>query len=113
MSHQNPEPHLQKIMLSTRGILFMGTPHRGAGLAEWACVLAQSLGLVKQTNVKILQTLKRNSEVLERIRDAFYNRVRALDEGRFPIEITCFYKELPLPGVGLVRKLVHRLGTPC
>lgn len=47
--------------------------------------------------------LRRDSEVLARIQDSFHTMVMARSkESLPPIEITCFYEELPLPGVGLV-----------
>ena len=102
-SRQRQERHLQNILRSTRGIIFLGTPHHGAGLARWAELLSRSIGLVKQTNSKIVEVLKRDSEVLARIQDGFHTMVMARSkEGLPPIEITCFYEELPLQGVGLV-----------
>ncbi|KAI8627090.1 hypothetical protein F5Y19DRAFT_477980 [Xylariaceae sp. FL1651] len=41
-SRERPEPHLQNILRSTRGIAFLGTPHHGAGLARWAELLARA-----------------------------------------------------------------------
>ncbi|RYP02565.1 hypothetical protein DL765_010728 [Monosporascus sp. GIB2] len=102
-SRQRPERHLQNILHSTRGIIFLGTPHHGAGLARWAELLSRSIGLVKQTNSKIVEVLRRDSEVLARIQDSFHTMVMARSkEGLPPIEISCFYEELALPGVGLV-----------
>jgi hypothetical protein len=47
--------------------------------------------------------LKRDSEVLARIQDGFHTMVKArsLVEPP-PIEVTCFYEELPVFGFGLV-----------
>lgn len=88
----------------TRGIIFMGTPHRGSGLAKWAERLTISMGLVKQTNPDILAVLKRDSEVLARIQDSFHTIILAQSQSDHPrIDITCFYEELPMPGVGTVR----------
>ncbi|KAH6842448.1 hypothetical protein B0I37DRAFT_329709 [Chaetomium sp. MPI-CAGE-AT-0009] len=102
-SRQRSERHLQNILHSTRGIIFLGTPHHGAGLARWAELLSRSIGLVKQTNSEIVEVLRRDSEVLARIQDSFHTMVLARNkEGLQPIEISCFYEELPLPGVGLV-----------
>ncbi|RSL83110.1 hypothetical protein CEP52_016800, partial [Fusarium oligoseptatum] len=102
-SRQRPERHLQNILRSTRGIIFLGTPHHGAGLARWAELVSRSIGLVKQTNANIVQVLRRGSEVLARIQDSFHTMVKArATEGLPSIEISCFYEELPLPGVGLV-----------
>lgn len=75
--------HIRNILRSTRGIVFLGTPHHGAGLARWAELLARHLGIVKQTNHNIVDVLRRDSEVLARIQDSFHTMVRAhIEEGR-------------------------------
>ncbi|KAH0552863.1 hypothetical protein GP486_006937 [Trichoglossum hirsutum] len=100
---QRPEDHLRSILYSTRGILFLGTPHHGSGLAEWAEKLARSIGVLKQINSEIIAVLRRDSEVLARIQGGFHAMIRSRNkDGLQPIEITCFYEELPLPGVGVV-----------
>lgn len=87
----------------TRGIIFLGTPHHGSGLARWAKLLAHAIGVIKQTNLDILEVLKRDAEVLARIQDSFHTMVRSRSsDGLEPIEITCFFEQLPLPGVGQV-----------
>ncbi|RYP55419.1 hypothetical protein DL770_010923 [Monosporascus sp. CRB-9-2] len=102
-SRQRPERHLQNILRSARAIIFLGTPHYGAGLARWAELLSQFIGLVKQTNSNIMRVLRRDSEVLARIQDSFHTMIMARStEGIRLVEISCFYEELPLPGVGLV-----------
>ncbi|KAJ4263536.1 hypothetical protein NW762_006355 [Fusarium torreyae] len=103
MSKQRPERHLKNIVLSTRGILFLGTPHHGSGLARWAERLSRHIGLIKHTNPNILEVLRRESEVLARIQDSFHTMIKArATKDLSPIDITCFYEELPLPGIGLV-----------
>ncbi|KAI3316912.1 hypothetical protein HD806DRAFT_541795 [Xylariaceae sp. AK1471] len=102
-AQQQPERHLQNILRATRGIAFLGTPHHGAGLARWAEKLSRYTGIVKQTNSKIVEVLKQDSEVLARIQHDFHTMIRARNqEGLQPIEISCFYEELPLVGVGFV-----------
>ncbi|KAL2139346.1 hypothetical protein VTI28DRAFT_5308 [Corynascus sepedonium] len=102
-SRQRPESHLQNILQSTRAIAFLGTPHHGVGLARWAELLSRHIGLVKQTNTEIVAILRRESEVLARIQDGFHTMVMARsNEGQGRIDITCFFEELPLPGVGQV-----------
>ncbi|RKK17486.1 hypothetical protein BFJ65_g7820 [Fusarium oxysporum f. sp. cepae] len=103
ISGQRPERHLKNITRSVHGIIFLGTPHHGAGLARWAELVSRYIGLVKQTNSNIVQVLRRESEVLARIQDSFHTMIKSrITEGLSPIEISCFYEELPLPGVGLV-----------
>lgn len=101
-SRNSADAHLQSLLKSTRGILFLGTPHSGAGLARWAELLAKSLGLLKQTNKKILEVLTLESEVLGRIQTDFHTMIRDLSQKSEPISITCFYECKPLPGVGMV-----------
>jgi hypothetical protein len=89
--------------------VFLGTPHHGSGLAHWAESLAKAIGVLKQTNAEILAVLKSDSEVLERIQSNFHTMIRARNQnGLAPIEITCFYEELPLPGVGTVSQTLTR-----
>lgn len=107
---QRPEVHLQRIYRSCLGIIFMGTPHRGAALATCGEVLARSLGLIKQTNSDILRVLTQKSEVLARIQDSFFALIRSrMQENLPPIEITCFFEELPLVGLGIVS--IHILNS--
>ncbi|KAI9858313.1 MAG: hypothetical protein M1813_007588 [Trichoglossum hirsutum] len=102
-SRNSAEDHLQNILKYARGIIFLGTPHSGSGLAQWAQLLAKSIGLIEQANPQILETLQADSEVLARIQTDFHNmiRVRANNKDQH-IDITCFYEELPLPGIGEV-----------
>ena len=106
-SRNSAEKHLQKILPCTRGILFLGTPHGGSGLATWAELLAKSVGLVKQANPQILEVLKSDSEVLARIQKEFHSMVRARANNHdSSIAITCFYEQLPLPGIGEVSTII-------
>ena len=80
-----------------------------------------TIGVVKQTNSKIVEILKRDSEVLARIQDGFHTMVRARSQEGQPIEISCFFEELPLPVVGQVSltarpysiRLIDLLGRLC
>ncbi|KAJ4289946.1 hypothetical protein N0V88_006744 [Collariella sp. IMI 366227] len=96
------EPHLHNVLRLTGGIAFLGTPHHGSGLARWAELLSRSIGIIKQTNTQIVEVLKRDSEVLSRIQDGFHTMVLARGKEGQPIEISCFFEELPLPGIGQV-----------
>ena len=59
-------------------------------------------------NPEILKVLRQDSEVLARIQDNFHTMIRARTiKGLQPIEITCFYEELALPGIGVVSAIVN------
>ena len=103
MARQQPKAHLHGIYQATRGIVFLGTPHRGSGLAKWGQMLAFSIGLLKQTNANIVAVLEQDSEVLERIHNSFQTLVRGRnEESTNRIEVVCFWEELPSPGIGTV-----------
>jgi hypothetical protein len=111
-SRQRHERHLQAILASTKGIIFLGTPHNGSSLAVWAERLSTSIGLIKQTNPHIVEVLRRDSEVLARIQDSFHAMIQSrTKQGLSAIEITCFYEEVPMPGVGLVCVHAYKSGT--
>jgi protein SERAC1 len=58
LPRNNPEAHLRGIFDCTNGIIFMGTPHKGAWMADWANMPASALGLVKSTNKSLLKILR-------------------------------------------------------
>jgi len=100
---------LQSIFQCTRGIAFLGTPHRGASLAPWAQRLSRLFGVVKQTNTHIVALLRSDSEMLARIQDSFHAIVIARNSRQdnslhvqHPIDICCFYEELPIPAIGQI-----------
>ncbi|KAH8646408.1 hypothetical protein BGZ60DRAFT_391976 [Tricladium varicosporioides] len=101
-SRNNPEPHLRDVFEYTTGIMFMGTPHRGAWMADWMKIPASGLGVFKSTNKSLLQVLETDDQLLESIQVRFWSMVREQRESGRRLEITCFFEELPLPGVGRV-----------
>ena len=77
-------------------------------------MLAKFLGLITQTNPRMLEVLKVDSEVLARIKEEFHSMISARGKkGARPIDITCFYEELPLPGVGEVSPCSSGLALIC
>lgn len=102
MSRNNAEPHLRSIFDYTKGIVFMGTPHKGSWMAAWAKISASALGLAKSTNKSLLEILETKNQLLESIQDRFWNMIREQREGGRRLEITCFFEELPLSIAGLV-----------
>lgn len=102
LSRNNPEPHLRGIFNCTKGIIFMGTPHKGSWMADWAKVPASALGLVKSANMSLLEILETDDQFLESIQIEFWSMIRELRERGRRLEVTCFFEELPMPGVGRV-----------
>ncbi|KAK3935221.1 hypothetical protein QBC46DRAFT_462210 [Diplogelasinospora grovesii] len=101
-SRNNPQAHLRGIFNCTKGIAFMGTPHKGAWMANWAKISVSALGFVKSTNKSLLEILETNNELLESIQIDFSGMIRELEKDGRPLEVTCFFEELPLPMAGLV-----------
>ncbi|KAL8364648.1 hypothetical protein RB595_003771 [Gaeumannomyces hyphopodioides] len=57
-SRNHPESHLRDIFDCTKGIIFMGTPHKGSWMANWGRISARAIGLVKSTNESLLGILE-------------------------------------------------------
>lgn len=101
-SRNNPEAHLRGIFNSTKGIIFLGTPHRGSWMADMAKVPASALGLVKSINTSLLTALQADTQYLKSLQDDFLSMVRQQRESGRGLEVTCFFEELPLPRGGIV-----------
>ncbi|KAJ5273520.1 hypothetical protein N7478_008645 [Penicillium angulare] len=102
LSQNSAEPHSREIFNCLKGVVFMGTPHRGAWMADWAKIPASVFGIVKSTNVVLLDILQRDNQLLDSIQVDFLTMIRRLKEGGRGIQITCFFEELPFPIVGKV-----------
>ena len=102
LSRNNPEAHLQGMFNCTKGVVFMGTPHKGSWMADWAKIPAGALGLVKSANRSLLKVLETDDQLLEAIQVDFQSMVRELRENGRRVEVTCFFEELPLPVAGKI-----------
>lgn len=102
LARNNPEAYLAGIFDCVKGIVFLGTPHKGSWMADWAKIPASAVGLVKSTNKSLLKILETEDQFLESIQVDFGSMVRGLRERGRGFEITCFFEELPLPGFGKV-----------
>ncbi len=99
------EDHYRQVLESTKGISFMGTPHCGSQLADWARVFTSVAKLVKRLNEPLITVLQPESEVLARIQQEFHTMIRARNEaGRPKMRMVCFFEDLDTPGVGAVSR---------
>ncbi|KAI5838256.1 hypothetical protein DFP73DRAFT_267821 [Morchella snyderi] len=98
-SNTSHEDFIRKILRSTTGIAFLGTPHGGSNQAEMAIIGANFLKLITNPNNDILKSLTSSSEALARIQQDFHRVINGLPDSQ-KIKITCFYEELPVKGIG-------------
>jgi len=82
--------------------VFLGTPHRGSWIADWAKIPASALaGTQGVPNAKLLKVLRTDDQFLEDIQKSFWEMVRYMreDEKR-KLEVASFFEEIPLPVIG-------------
>ena len=90
--HKETKPLLAPIFPATKGIIFLGTPHRGSGKTSLARVVASIAQVALQsTNSDLIRDLERDSQTLDRIRDSFSG---ILD--RRTLTVWSFEEELPM-----------------
>lgn len=103
LSTYSANSNRQKVIESTEGVVFMGTPHCGSRLAEWATMFTAVGRLVNRLNNSIVTVLKPDSEVLARIQDQFHSRLRnQRSSGQHAWRIMCFYEDHDTVGIGAV-----------
>ncbi|KAI9793032.1 MAG: hypothetical protein M1816_000930 [Peltula sp. TS41687] len=96
ISRESRFAHLRIIETCTIGLCFVGTPHHGADLTDWGTIRTNMFNIVRPANRNIIKLLKRGSEVLGDVQDAFQNVLEKRKEEASKIEIVCFYELLPL-----------------
>ncbi|EFX04723.1 nb-arc and ankyrin domain containing protein [Grosmannia clavigera kw1407] len=101
-SRNNAEDHLHGVFDCVKGVVFMGTPHRGAWMADWAKIPVSALAVGKTANTKLLDILQRDNQLLESIQSDFVGMVRELQQSGRRFEVVCFFEEIPLPVFGKV-----------
>lgn len=80
------------IFEATYGIIFLGTPHHGSSYASFGRWIAGLVNLIfRDTNIALLRSIERDSEILERISDAFRRTVK-----RGSIKVFSFTEELSM-----------------
>lgn len=82
------------ILNSTRGIIFLATPHRGSGYGNLSFLGAAVSWLWSGMNMRLLKTLRYESESLRRINNGFLNTLRSRSTRGEAIRICSFAEEL-------------------
>ncbi|TQV96722.1 Ankyrin repeat-containing domain-containing protein [Cordyceps javanica] len=96
-SKNSLQPKFVPIVESTKGIVFLGTPHSGSHLASWGLLATNLAKLALQgPNQKVLRALVPNNELLERISKQF---CQLLDQSDFSVH--SFYETLPMSIYGI------------
>lgn len=98
--------YLSDVSKNTRGIVFMGTPHRGSSTAKLADTLIRLVGLIKNVNPTLTEDLKKDTPHLERLSQRFQQFLKERDEKEDGLKITCFHEELPTSMRGLQSRVV-------
>jgi hypothetical protein len=100
LAHErSSDPEYKQILDSTRGIAFLGVPHKGSGAAWWASFAANALkaaGAGTTTNTSLVSDLRRDSITLTDISKQFISRTAGL-------QIYSFYETQKLFGVVVCR----------
>ncbi|KAI9781584.1 MAG: hypothetical protein M1835_004275 [Candelina submexicana] len=102
------EKHLQDVLESTQAIAFMGTPHAGSDLGQWAKTLSGLANVLRKSNPEIVGVLKPGSETLGGLQQEFHVMLDARQKsGKKPIKIFCFFEEIAVIGVGECNRGIH------
>ncbi|KAH0543097.1 hypothetical protein FGG08_002523 [Glutinoglossum americanum] len=88
------QPQYLPIYESTKGIIFLGTPHGGSTSTNWGLLASNLTKLALQgPSERVMKGLKPNNELLENLRKAF---LQMLEDNNFKIH--SFYETKPMLG---------------
>ena len=92
-AHQ--DDYLGAIYKDTKGVIFMGTPHRGSDKFSLGDVVAKAANVAwRQPNQALLNTLAQDSDVLE-------HQNKSFDTKSSSMTLVCLYEEIPT-AIGMV-----------
>ena len=98
--HTEQNVKLGYIYKYTRGLLFLGTPHRGSEHTGFADIITKVASVaLRQPNKKLIELLRQESDVLEGQRSSF----SAISKD---LPIACIYETVPMMGIGMVSPAV-------
>lgn len=92
----------KSIFEATRGVIFLGTPHRGSDLAVWGHMMSSLAKLAMQdSNQQILDSLAPNNELLNRFNQNF---LQLFSQRTFGVH--SFYEAKAMTGIYGIKGLV-------
>ena len=95
-----------EVSTCVRGIIFLGTPHRGSNKASWGEQARKFVSYFKTTNSSLVKDLDEKSEKLAKIGDSFPSLLNTRGkQANTRIEVVCFYEGQPMGSLGKVRSL--------
>ena len=76
-------------MSSTKGIIFLGTPHRGTGEITSSGLMLRLIASAPELHIEsaVLDTVQQNSDVLKNLHDEF------LIVYKHKVEMCCFFEQ--------------------
>lgn len=77
LSQGAAENYLKDLLEYTSAIAFMGTPHAGSDLAQWAGILTRLSNILRKTAVEIVDVLRPGSEMLANLQQEFHTMLNA------------------------------------
>jgi ankyrin repeat domain-containing protein 50 len=101
-------PEYKDLVDSIRGVIFMGTPHRGSNSASYATILSKILNVPtfgRGVRSDLLTLLKTSSPILSQITQQSKNLLK-------PLSVISFYEQQPLGPTLIVEPFSAVLGLP-
>jgi hypothetical protein len=99
--HTKSDTSYEDIRTSTAGLVFFSAPHRGGNLVALGDIVAKiSRTILQNPSNTFMETLKKNSALMETINDYFRHQLE-------DYAILSFYETLPMGKLGIVSLIAH------
>jgi len=95
LSRAHYDADCRAVSESLLGLVFMGTPHGGSWVKQWADIPASVLGLPAAPKTSLLKALATDPHALEAIQNDFLSLVSELTAQGHCFKMVSFFEELP------------------
>lgn len=95
LSQAHHDPDHRAVSESLVGVVFMGTPHGGSWVKQWADIPASVLGLPPAPKTSLLKALATDPRTLEAIQNHFSSLISELTGQGRCFKMVSFFEELP------------------